>query len=314
MFRTLSSSLFGPLHLQNLRSDSPYLQIFAASWLGKNGARWLKEHPEWEKNAVQEMANALRHKDEDTIVLRGLIRALHGIGNVEACKAIDVALGNLARQLVQNISSEGKKWSGEELFSWDKSLTGVKNAFNEPKRMKFIAASLVLHDIRDCIEKDLPSFQAIRLALLRVLLDAETTIGDRQRTFTTLKTIDPVSIDVLPVEMQRVLELGEVVHEAALVGARIARIAMRQLISSYMVDVTNTIIDGRVEGDFNLILKSLTENVVGYAVAGDMPSFTNADIPALPNEVPDEKILMLLDNLVYVVTRTYAVQKQESEK
>lgn len=313
MFRTLCSLLFDsdvPSHLQNLRSDSPSLQISAASWLGKNGARWLKEHPEWEKNAVQEMANALRHKDEETLVIRGLIRALHDIGNVEACKAIDVALGNLSRQLVQNISSEGKKWSGEELVSWDKSLAGMMGALNDPKRMKFIPASLVLHDIRDCIEKDLPSFQAIRLALLRVLLDAETTIGDRRRTFTTLKTIDPASLDVLPVEMQHVLELGEAAQELAFAVARIMR---ELIIRSIISDATNMIIDDRVEGDFNLILKSFMENVVGYAVTGDMSSFTNVDILAL-NEVPDEKILMLLDTLVYVLTRTYAVQKQESEK
>ena len=313
MFRTLRSLLFDsdvPSHLQNLRPDSLGLRISAASWLGKNGAWWLKEHPEWEKNAVQGMANALRRKNEDTRVLRGLIRALHDIGNVEACKAIDIALGNIARQLVQSIYSEGKKWSREELVSWDKSLAGVKAVFNDPKRMKFLTASFVLHDIRNCIETDLPSFQAIRLALLRVLLDAETTIGDRRRTFKTLKTIDPVSLNVLPVEMQRALELGEVAQEMVVA---MASTAMRKLIIGVISAASNTIIDNQVEGEFNLIQKTFMENVVGYAVAGDMPSFTMVDIPAL-KEVPDEKILMLLDNLVYVFTRTYAVRKQESEK
>lgn len=256
--------------LRNLRSDSLSSRMSASGWL-KDLAP-----PE----ATLEIVEALQRKDEDIRVVVALIKALHRINTDDAHKAMDWYLSNMARQLTHE--------------------TGYARDY----------ASILLHDVRDCITSSLASFHGIRIALLHVMLDPASSPGYKLRAYRTMKVIDPLLLDLADPNKRLAFERGDAILKFV---SGFAKAATKVVVRSVVTAVTSEMIDVHVTGALNPAIKSFRDALVQRVGSHSVASYnvtlndgTEINIPEI-SDIPDTEFFKFFEEIIDALTHPYSV-------
>jgi len=150
---------------------------------------------------ISNILKAMENENDNLKVILDLIETLYSINTKGAIEGVSSFFGKAARYLVD--SDEGftrsNYWKIMGMYFQDTFTVNSLHAH----RMWTIC---ILDDGRNLIRSDLPSFPAIRLALLHTLLNPDSSWSYKIRSFRILEKIDPSLLDLLTPELKEKYE------------------------------------------------------------------------------------------------------------